>query len=153
MLMQKLQEMQLALNTLSEKNYNREAEAMQRKLARMKPIVVPKSSLKLLAKNKAAEKSDQTKEEEVCDIVSLMKRADMLETELNKTLIAPKVIDLKRKTSASEMAAQALHLKNKRKELERMAEQLQLDVARLRASKTLGGEVGVIKVFRFWSAL
>lgn len=138
MLKQQLQDMQSALIILQNKNYNREAEEMRKRLANMKPIQVPKSILHDNG-SKDMEKADASKDE-FPTLIDLMKRAQTLQKEINVNLVtAPKLVDLKKKTASAEVMSHLLQQKAKQELLKQEAEQLHLAVAQLKASRLVVG--------------
>lgn len=128
MLMQQLQEMQTALVTMKENSHRVQGEEMRRRLANMKPLQVPK---KLLPASPGTEKADESKEDKSPDIAELMKRATVLRSEINKTLLSPKVVDLRKKGSIEAVSA-LVHQQAKHQKLKQEAEKLQLEVGEMK---------------------
>lgn len=140
-LRQQLQEMQTALLTLKESSYKNECEEMRQKLSKLRPIVLPKMNLYAGAVNEE-EKADKSKDDEDAapDLLELMKRAQKLKAEINRAMLSPVVVDL-RKRSGPDALSSLMQRKNRQTRLLEEAERLQLEVARLKASRRLGGEV------------
>ena len=124
MLLQQLQEMQSALITMKENSYRVQGEEMRKRLANMKPLPVPK---KFLPSSPETEKADESKEDSP-DIAELMKRATVLRNEINKTLVSPTVVDLRKKGSVEAMSV-LVHQQAKHHKLKMEAEKLQLEVS------------------------
>ena len=136
LLKQQLRDTQNALLALKEASYKKQSEDIIRRLAKMKPIVVPKS--RLLSD---VEKTDGVKEEEG-DLVDLERRAERLRAQVATVLTSSKVIDLKKRRPAdNEIVANLLNSELQRRNFAREAEQLQLEIARLKASRKIGGEI------------
>ncbi len=148
-LQQQLRTMQSALMAMQEGAYAREYDDMRRRLAKMKPIDLPKSKCSALdsqgeeEEDEGREKSDKPKEEELPELLSLMRRARSLRGEVNAELVGPKVVRLeeKRTTAKEATVAELVGRRARREGLERRAEELEADVARLKASRRAGGRV------------
>ena len=141
---QQLQEMQTALLTLKESSYKNECDELQRRMSKLRPIVLPKKNLYAApSRESGEEKSDPTKEvesERARDLHALMRRAQALRDEINATLLSPPMVDLGRR-SGPDAASLLLRRRARQRQLLREAEQLELEVARLKASRRLGGQV------------
>ena len=96
---------------------------MRKRLAGMKPLSVPK---KFLPSSPETEKADESKEDSP-DIAELMKRATVLRNEINKTLVSPTIVDLRKKGSTEAMSV-LVHQQAKHHKLKMEAEKLQLEV-------------------------
>ena len=134
--------MQTALLTLKESSYKNECDELQRRMSKLKPIVLPKKNLYAVDTTKD-EKTDATKEEAAGtsgDLAALMRRAQALRDQINLTLLTPPLVDL-RKRSGPDAASLLLRRRARQQQLLREAEQLELEVKRLRASRRLGGQV------------
>lgn len=136
MLRQQLKEMQLALQAMREKSYVKETNDLNQRMSKLKPLTVPKLFMP------AQEKCDDSKDD-IPEIAALMKRAEKLRSEVNSALTTPKVINLSNRHAVPDAEIMALMLaqRAKQEKLKQEAEQLQLDVARLRAAKKFGGQV------------
>ncbi len=157
MLLQRLQGMQSALVTLKENSYRQQGDDMKQRMAKMKPLRLPKRSLAAAAAAATPsgdEKQDLSKEAESvaaaaaganssAEVIELMKRANHLKTALDNALLSSSSVpvDLKKRTCSEEAAAALLTRRTKQRLLEEEAARLQLEVARLKAARVPGGQV------------
>ena len=150
MLMMQLQDLQLALASLREESYRRQGQALQQRLAKMKPIVVPsKSSLEAQSPN--GEKKDFSKED-LTSVDELAKKVSHLRTRINSAITSKNVVDLTSGGNATKVkesdeipaftpTTKQMDSKMLAYELQKDTEHLKLEVARLVASKKPGGQV------------
>ncbi len=124
-LRQQLSEMQTALLTLQESAHEKEFHALSGRLAGMKPI-----------------SSAITTEHDKVQLTHLQRKAEDLQAQLFNALVSPGVVDLRRRQPLGLTAETELALRSERQRaLLRQADELQLEVARLRAARTPGGSV------------
>jgi hypothetical protein len=142
MLLQRLAEMQSALVTLKENSYKQKGEEMMERMAKMKPLRIPRrTTISDTDTKEGEEKQDKSKDES--EILDLMRRANHLKSAINNNLVSASsvTVDLKKKTCSQDAACSLLSRRSRQTRLAEEASRLQLEVARLKASRVPGGEV------------
>lgn len=139
LLLQQLEAMKMALLTARKNTFERETADLRRRMENFKPLAVPKSSIR----SHPAEKQDVSKDESP-DLTQLLRRAQRLEVDISNRLTTPRVVDLKQRTGPAQALSYSIQQQEISRQLQMEVEQMQHEVARLKASKRLGGRQHVL---------
>ena len=169
MLLRQNRDLQMAMICVKEESYRRQGEELRNRLAKMKPLIVPKKLVRGISANvranegqvvspesPASEKRDISKED-TPSLDELIRKVGNLRQKIDTALVSVNVIDLSDKSNKSVIKQRKedvdlmslagsgrkdLVLKQLReKQLKDEAEQLRLEVVRLLASRKPGGLV------------
>ena len=159
LLLQHVQELQMAVMSLKEENYRRQGEDLRSRLAKLKPLSGPKRLVRQeveavgLSTPEMSEKRDISKEESP-SIDDVSKRVTNLRQKISEALVSKSVVNLSSKSRVSDEIANvdvgvdhgsvdqmmvSQILRDKR--LEQETERLRMEVVRLMASRKPGGQV------------
>ncbi|TRY77114.1 hypothetical protein TCAL_00046, partial [Tigriopus californicus] len=132
MLVQHLQELQASFFALKAKSYERESEDLRQRLAKLPPLTLPKKHFRTSLEVEEQEKGDAPKEtpNELADV---MKKVTHLRSQVNQALVAPSVVDLRKKTGAETSLLTLASQKIQREKLADEVDRLRLEIAGLRA--------------------
>lgn len=154
MLLRQMQDLQQALLVLKDETYRRRGEDMRKRLAKMKPLTVPKRLVAPPASednsSPESEKKDASKED-VPTLDDLSKRVGDLRGRINSALVSADIVDISKAQKSQGPQGDVVpaftpHTREVNKALrdrvlKRETDQLKIDIARLLAAKRPGGQV------------
>ena len=158
LLLQHVQELQMAVMSLKEESYRKQGQDLKRRLAKLKPLSAPKRLVRHpeaesvgLSTPEMSEKRDISKEE-TPSIDDVSKRVSQLRQKIGEALVSTDVVELSNKHRARVDASGDIEhpyfdqfssfgqiLRDKK--LEQETDRLRMEVVRLIASRKPGGQI------------